>query len=135
MSCHLKKNPDIEKQKLSGCKYSLDVIESSFVKFSLQLEPKIINHVWYTSFGIIYLASKIYMNWILKFFWFIWYTIRIYEYWISYAEITLWDINFFVYLILVFLQQKIDLSDFLIQLSNEKLLCLWYAGKLITCPV
>ena len=41
-----------------------------------------------------------------------------------YTEITLWDVNFFVYLILVFLQQKIDLSDFLIQLSNEKLLCL-----------
>ena len=41
-----------------------------------------------------------------------------------YTERTLWDVNFFVYLILVFLQQKIDLSDFLIQLSNEKLLCL-----------
>ena len=40
------------------------------------------------------------------------------------TERILWDINFFVYLILVFLQQKIDLSDFLIQLSNEKLLCL-----------
>ena len=41
-----------------------------------------------------------------------------------YTERTLWDVHFFVYLILVFLQQKIDLSDFLIQLSNEKLLCL-----------
>ena len=52
-----------------------------------------------------------------------------------YIERTHWDVNLFVYLILVFLQQKIDLSDFLIQLSNEKLLCLWYAGKPITCPV